>query len=188
MTLCGGIRMVYFWPSLVILPGFTLPLPVLFLHVTGMDKPLQNFSCNSSASRTVLRLLLPGVQLGGMLIDLLSHRISTDLQSWPVYFSVMSPLCFPMKELFLNLGFMGLCSLQYIGISSSTWEMTHVFRLFSYPLKTNENSLSCHSSSTWLHRSKGNSHMNMKVYGKGFSMLHCFEIAISPCAIRPKAW
>ena len=188
MTLCSGIWMVYFWPSLVILLGFTLPLPFLFLHATGTDKPLRNFSCDSSASRTVLRLLLPGVWLGGMLIDLLSHRISTDLQSWPVYFSVISPSCFPMRELFLNLGFMGLCSLQYKGIWSYTWEITHVLWLFSYPLNTNENSLSCHSSSTWLHRSKGNSHMNMKGCGKVFSMLHHFETAISPCAIRPKAW
>lgn len=188
MTLCSGIWMVHFWPSLVGLPGFTSSLPFVFLKATGTDKPLQNFSCDSSASRTVLRLLLPRVWLGSMLIDLLSHRISTDLQSWPVYFSVMSLLCFPMRELFLNLGFMGLCSLQCIGIPSYTWEMTHVLRLSSCPLNNNENSLSCHLSSTWLHRSKGNSHMNMKGYGKVFSMLHHFETAISPCAVRPKAW
>lgn len=180
--------MVYFWPSLVVLPGFTLPLTFLFLNATGTDWPLQNFFCDSSASTIALRLLLPGVRLGGMLIDLLSCRISTDLQSWPVYFSVMSPSCFPMRELFVNLGFMGLCSLQYIGISSYTWEMTHVIWLFSYPLNTNENSLSCHLSSTWVHRSKGNSHMNRTGYGKVFGMLHHFQTGISPCTTRSKAW
>lgn len=95
---------------------------------------------------------------------------------------------FSKKRIISNLGFMGLCSLQHIGISRYTWEMTLVLWLFSYPLNSNKNSLSCHLSSTWLHRCKGNSHMNMKGYGQVFSMLHHFETVISQCAVKPKAW
>lgn len=53
--------------------------------------------------------------------------------------------------------------LQSTGISSCTWEMAYVLCLVSYPLNNNENSLSWCSSGSWLHRSRGNSHMNWKV-------------------------
>lgn len=112
-----------------------------------------------------------------------NFRRSTVLAN--IFFSDVS-LVFSNERIISNLGFMGLCSLQYIGISRCTWEMTCMPWLFNHPLNTNENRLSCHSSSTWLHRSKRNSHTNVKGYGKVFSMLHHFETAISPCAIRPK--
>lgn len=95
-----GVWMVYFQLSLGIFPGFTSPLPFLFQSQTGRNKPVQNDSCDSTASRTTLRFSLPGVWVGGVPIDLLFHRVSTDLQSWTVYFSVMCPLCSPKRELF----------------------------------------------------------------------------------------
>lgn len=44
--------------------------------------------------------------------------------------------------------------------------MAYVLWLVSYPLNNNESSLSWCSSASWLHRSKGNSHMNWKVTEK----------------------
>lgn len=173
-----GVWMVYFRLRLGIFPGFMSHLPFLFQSQTGRNKTVQNISCHTSCFQDSTEVFIAWSMsrwCAHWSLVSQSFYISTVLAS--IFFSD-APLVFSRKRIISNLGFMGLCFLQYIGISSYTWEMTLVLWLFSYPLNSNKNSLSCHLSSTRLRRSKGNSHMNMKGYGKIFSMLHHFETVL----------
>lgn len=102
--------------------------PSFFLNATGMDIPLQNFPCDPSATRMLLRLLLPGVRSSGVLINLLSHIISANLQSWAVYFSDES-LVFSNEIIIFKPGLYGIVlstvyrySKQYMQTDSCAFE------------------------------------------------------------------